>query len=47
MNKEGVVDQFDFRHYKKTDYYCVDGFPKEDLPCVVVLPPPMRGKFVY
>jgi len=28
--------------YNKNDYYCIDGFPKEGNPCVVVLPPPYR-----
>ena len=33
--------------YNKNDYYCIDGFPKEGFPCVVVLPPPYRSGYVY
>jgi len=33
--------------FNKQDYYCIDGFPKEGLPCVVVMPPPFRQGFVY
>lgn len=40
---------FDYRCFKKNDFYCIDGFPKEDLPCVVCFLPPMinKGKHVY
>lgn len=38
---------FEFWMYNKNDYYCIDGFPKEGLPCVVVMPPPYRQGFVY
>ena len=33
--------------YNKNDYYCIDGFPQEGFPCVVVLPPPYRQGYVY
>lgn len=33
---------FEFWMYNKNDYYCIDGFPKEGMPCVVVIPPPYR-----
>ena len=33
--------------YYKNDYYCIDGFPQEGFPCVVVLPPPYRQGYVY
>jgi hypothetical protein len=33
--------------FNKNDYYCIDGFPKEGYPCVVVLPPPYRQGYVY
>ena len=33
--------------YNKNDYYCIDGFPREGNPCVVVLPPPYRSGYVY
>lgn len=40
---------FDFKLFKKNEFYCIDGFPKDDLPCVVIYPPPMinKGKHVY
>jgi hypothetical protein len=31
---------FDTRFYNKQEHYCVDGFPKEGLPCLIVLPSP-------
>lgn len=33
--------------YNKSDHYCIDGFPTEGNPCVVVLPPPFREGYVY
>ena len=39
--------KFEFWMYNKNDYYCIDGFPKEGLPCVVVMPPPYRQGYVY
>jgi hypothetical protein len=33
--------------YNKNDYYCIDGFPQDGFPCVVVLPPPYRSGYVY
>ena len=33
--------------YSKQDYYCIDGFPTEGMPGVVVLPPPYRAGYVY
>ena len=44
---KGFLDKFEFWMYNKTDYYCIDGFPKEGNPCVVVLPPPFRQGYVY
>ena len=41
------LEKFEFWMYNKTDYYCIDGFPKEGNPCVVVLPPPYRQGYVY
>jgi hypothetical protein len=32
---------------KPEDFYCIDGFPRGQPPCVVVLPPVMREKFPY
>ena len=48
MLKDGPdEDKFEYWMYNKSDYYCIDGFPKEGLPCVVVLPPPFRQGYVY
>jgi hypothetical protein len=41
------TEKFDFWMYNKNDYYCIDGFPQEGYPCVVVLPPPYRQGYVY
>jgi hypothetical protein len=40
-------ERFEFWMFNKNDYYCIDGFPKEGLPCVVVMPPPYRQGYVY
>jgi hypothetical protein len=45
--KEYLTEKFEFWMYNKNDYYCIDGFPKEGYPCVVVLPPPYRSGYVY
>lgn len=45
--KEQLTDKFEFWMFNKNDYYCIDGFPKEGYPCVVVLPPPYRAGYVY
>ncbi|CDW71805.1 UNKNOWN [Stylonychia lemnae] len=42
-----LIQKFEFWMYNKNDYYCIDGFPKEGNPCVVVLPPPYRQGYVY
>lgn len=39
--------KFDYWMFNKQEYYCIDGFPKEGAPCVVVLPPPYRQGYVY
>jgi len=36
-----------FKFDKPEDYYCIDGFPKGEPPCVVVLPEVMRGNYPY
>jgi hypothetical protein len=41
------LERFEFWMFNKNDYYCIDGFPKEGLPCVVVMPPPFRQGYVY
>jgi hypothetical protein len=46
-SSKGFLDKFEFWMFNKTDYYCIDGFPKEGNPCVVVLPPPFRQGYVY
>lgn len=25
-----------YKKFRKSDFYCIDGFPKDDLPCVIV-----------
>ena len=45
--KAELTEKYDFWMFNKNDYYCIDGFPKEGYPCVVVLPPPYRQGYVY
>ena len=45
--KANVLEKFEFWMYSKQDYYCIDGFPTEGMPGVVVLPPPYRAGYVY
>ena len=45
--KTDLLEKYDFWMFNKNDYYCIDGFPKEGYPCVVVLPPPFRQGQVY
>lgn len=45
--KPDLITKFDFWMFNKNDYYCMDGFPREGYPCVVVLPPPYRQGYVY
>ena len=33
--------------FAKSDFYCIDGFPTEGMPGVVVLPTPLRSGYVY
>ena len=35
------------KEFNSKEFYCIDGFPKDGLQCVVVLPTPMRGQYVY
>ena len=44
---EGFLQKFEFWQFKKSDYYCIDGFPTEGMPGVVIIPPPFRGNYVY
>jgi hypothetical protein len=46
-NKTDLLEKYDFWMYNKSDYYCIDGFPQDGFPCVVVLPPPYRQGYVY
>lgn len=46
-SKKELVEKYEFWMFNKNDYYCIDGFPREGYPCVVVLPPPYRQGFVY
>lgn len=45
--KAELVQKYEFWMFNKNDYYCIDGFPREGYPCVVVLPPPYRQGYVY
>ena len=45
--KVELVQKYEFWMFNKNDYYCIDGFPREGYPCVVVLPPPYRQGYVY
>lgn len=38
---------FTYVSYKKSEYYCIDGFVKENAPAIVVVPPVMRMNFTY
>ena len=40
--KTELVEKYEFWMFNKNDYYCIDGFPREGYPCVVILPPPYR-----
>ena len=42
-----ILKKYEFWMFSKADYYCIDGFPTEGLPGVVVLPPPYRAGYVY
>ena len=33
--------------FSKSDFYCIDGFPTEGMPAVVVLPTPLRDGYIY
>jgi hypothetical protein len=46
-SRQSQIEKFEFGMYNKNDFYCIDGFPKEGYPCVVVLPPPFRAGYVY
>jgi hypothetical protein len=47
IKKSDIFDQYELKKFKKSEMFCIDGFPKEELPAVVVYPPPMKGKYVY
>jgi len=47
VKKTEIFDMYEFKKFKKIEMFCIDGFPKENLPSVVVYPPPMKGKYVY
>jgi len=46
-NKVQILEFFEFQMFSKADFYCIDGFPTEGMPGVVVIPPPLRGGYVY
>jgi hypothetical protein len=39
--------KYEFVQFAKSDYYCIDGFPTEGMPGVVVLPAPLRSGYIY
>jgi len=45
--KVDILEKYEFWMFKKSNYYCIDGFVKDNCPCVVVLPPPYRSGYVY
>ncbi|CAI2362971.1 unnamed protein product [Moneuplotes crassus] len=38
---------YEFRSFRKTEMFCIDGFPREGLSSVGMYPLPMKGKYVY
>ena len=45
--KTDMLQKFEFQMFSKSDYYCIDGFPTEGMPGVVVLPAPTRAGYIY
>ena len=45
--KTEMLQKFEFQMFSKSDYYCIDGFPTEGMPGVVVLPAPTRAGYIY
>ena len=45
--KGEFLEKYTFEMFTKQKYYCIDGFPTEGMPGVVVLPPPLRAGYVY
>jgi len=45
----GQLDSLEIaqERYSSKEHYCVDGFPKEGLPSLIVLPAPRRDGYVY
>ena len=39
--------KFTYKRFKKNDYICVDGFARENSPCLVLLPPVTRNNHPY
>ena len=42
-----ILTKYEFQMFTKSDFYCIDGFPTEGMPGVVVLPTPLRDGYVY
>ena len=40
-------ENFIYKNFKKKEYYCLDGFPKENNPCIIVMQPPKRDNYVF
>lgn len=45
--EQEFIKKFEFWMFSKSDFYCIDGFPTEGMPGVMVLPAPMRTGYVY
>lgn len=47
LSKSQIIERYEFQRFSKQDFYCIDGFPSESMPAVVVLPTPMRDGYIY
>ncbi len=37
----------EYREFSKSQFQCLDGFPKDGAACAIVIPPPIRQGYVY
>ena len=42
-----LSDEFEYHKFDRLQYYCIDGFPKDNTPCVVVLDYPRKENDPY
>ena len=43
-----ITEDTEYKVFEKSeDFYCIDGFPVKNPNCAVVLPPVMRGNYIY